>query len=226
MPVCIRLPASVGDDPRLVEHPVYRRPVPGDVPAYVERHAPGACPECVVFTWPDGAEAVWDSDFGFSVPRVPPGPPGLPATIEEAEAEYRIEVACGVPEAEARRRLKAHVERIHAKAAERTQAEPECSHSPDFTSVVWFGTRYSFGKGNQAEAVRVLWEAWENGGHSLSQELIGERTGSAAARFELRKVFRSRKPDGSYEPHPAWGTMIVPDGKGCYRLAPPPDPAT
>lgn len=94
------------------------------------------------------------------------------------------------------------------------------THSPDFTSVDWFGTRYTFAKGNQAESICMLWAAWEGGGHSLSQETIGERIGSAARHFELAKTFRRKKP-GGYEPHPAWGTMIQQDSKGSYRLAPP-----
>jgi len=80
------------------------------------------------------------------------------------------------------------------------------THSPDFTSVDWGGERYTFSKGQQAAAVRVLWEA---GGHSLTQETIGERVGSDATRFRLAKLFHG---------HRAWGTMIVPDGKGCYRI--------
>lgn len=95
------------------------------------------------------------------------------------------------------------------------------THSPDFTSVSWFGTRYSFTKGNQSQLVRVLWEAWENGGHSLSQETIGEKIGFNGSRFELSKTFRKRKKDDGYERHPAWGTMIQPDSKGSYRLVPP-----
>ena len=95
------------------------------------------------------------------------------------------------------------------------------THSPDFTSVDWFGKRYTFAKGNQAESVRELWAAWEGGGHSLSQETIGDRISSNASRFELAKVFRRRKAGGGYEPHPAWGTMIQQDSKGSYRLAPP-----
>jgi len=95
-------------------------------------------------------------------------------------------------------------------------------HSEDFTSVDWFGTRHTFSKGNQAEAVRVLWEAWKQGGHSLSQETIGERIKSSADRFELRKTFRQRKAKGDgYGLHPAWGTMIQQDGKGCFRLVRP-----
>ena len=98
----------------------------------------------------------------------------------------------------------------------------EPTHSEDFTSVEWFGTRYSFSKGNQAQAVRVLWEAWAQGEHSLSQESIGERIKSSADRFEMRKTFRQRKAEGKgYEAHPAWGTMIKQYGKGCFRLACP-----
>lgn len=91
------------------------------------------------------------------------------------------------------------------------------THAPDFTSVDWFGTRYTFTKGNQAQAVKALWEAWKQGGHGLSGETICSAVGSSAGRFELAKVFRSRG-NGRVAPHPAWGTMIVSFGKGCYRL--------
>ena len=94
------------------------------------------------------------------------------------------------------------------------------THSSDFTSVNWFGTRYAFSKGNQARSVKVLWEAWAEGGHGLSQETIGERIDSNADRFEMRKTFRRVGGDGE-EIHPAWGTMIQRDGKGCCRLVPP-----
>lgn len=95
------------------------------------------------------------------------------------------------------------------------------SHSPDFTSVNWSGTQYNFAKGNQAQTIQILWEAWQQGGHGLSQETIGEAIGSSADRFEIRKTFRQRKSGGGYEQHPAWGSMIQPAGKGCYRLVPP-----
>jgi len=115
-----------------------------------------------------------------------------------------------------RQRLKA---RLDGRDEAAIAVEP--THSPDFTSVDWFGTRYTFAKGNQAESVRVLWDAWASGGHSLSQETIGDRIGSTASRFELAKVFRRKAAGGGYEPHPAWGTMIRPDSKGSYRLTPP-----
>ncbi len=97
----------------------------------------------------------------------------------------------------------------------------EPTHSDDFTSVNWFGTRYYFTKGNQAETVKVLWEAWESGGHSLSQETIRARIESNDDRFRLSHVFRMKKKDGGYEQHPAWGSMIQEVTKGSYHLVSP-----
>lgn len=99
--------------------------------------------------------------------------------------------------------------------------QPAPTHSPDFTSVDWFGVRYTFAKGNQAQSIRVLWDAWASGGHSVSQERIGELINSRADPFQLAKVLRRRRREGGYEQHPAWGTMIQPDAKGCFRLVPP-----
>ena len=110
---------------------------------------------------------------------------------------------------------------MHPRHPEARADQPQPTHSPDFTSVNWFGTRYTFAKGNQAESVRALWGAWEGGGHSLSQETIGSRVGSQTDRFELAKVFRRKAAGGGYQPHPAWGTMIRSDSKGSYRLTPP-----
>jgi len=96
------------------------------------------------------------------------------------------------------------------------------SHSDDFTSVNWFGTEYSFGKGLQAESVRALWAAWENKTPSLSEKTIGEKAGSANDRFRLEHVFRpTNKGTGRRETHPAWGTMIKSVGKGVFALSPP-----
>ena len=100
----------------------------------------------------------------------------------------------------------------------------ETTHCDDFTSVKWFGTIFRFTKGNQAEAIRVLWEAWDKGGHGLSQETIGRKIGSGDNHFQLAKVFRQRKHSGGYEPHPAWQAMIRSPSKGVFRLAEP-DPS-
>ncbi len=104
-----------------------------------------------------------------------------------------------------------------ARGLDAAAADGETSHSPDFTSVCWFGTRYEFSKGQQAAAVRALWEAWADGGHSLSGETIQEKCSSGAGlSWRLAHVFRSNS-----KPHPAWGVMIQPAGKGCYRLVKP-----
>jgi len=105
--------------------------------------------------------------------------------------------------------------------AQPPQGNDATSASADFTSVIWFGTAYTFTKGNRAESVRALWEAWESGGHSLSQETIAEKIGSNARSFNLKKTFRRKKADGGYQRHPAWGTMIQPAEKGCFRLVEP-----
>jgi len=103
------------------------------------------------------------------------------------------------------------------------KAEPR--HSVDFISVDWYGTNYQFTK-KQADAVRMLWEHWENGTPSLSEGTIGE-TVSGGDHFRLRDLFRtvdvkakiSKKQ--SMRQHPAWGKMIVPCGKGVFKLNPP-----
>jgi hypothetical protein len=135
----------------------------------------------------------------------------LPTPAADGEAPVSNPVAAEPASADA--------ERVgDGGAAPPSPAQPSCS--TDFTSVDWYGTRYTFSKGRQAEAVRALWEAWKSGGHSLSQETIGERLG-VDGRFELSKVFRRKRREGGYEKHAAWGTMIQSDGKGCYRLVPP-----
>jgi hypothetical protein len=82
-------------------------------------------------------------------------------------------------------------------------------HSADYRSVHWFGADYTFTP-TQAAVIRQLWEAWEDGTPGLGQETLLEGAGSTGDR--LRDVFR-----GS----PAWGTLVVPLGKGLFALAPP-----
>lgn len=100
------------------------------------------------------------------------------------------------------------------------EALKQCSHSSDFTSVVWRGQSYAFRKGQQAESIKVLWKAYESGTPTLSQETIGERIGSSSDSFELRKVFRYRVK-GDYVQHPAWRTMITSPNKGIFSLKSP-----
>lgn len=115
------------------------------------------------------------------------------------------------------------MDEVIKKTHQQTESTP--THSPDFTSVNWFGTNYIFAKGQKARIVELLWEAWEKGGHNLTQEHIGDKIESNALRFEMAKVFRLRKENGSgYIPHPAWNTLIQSDGKGCYKLVEPEKP--
>jgi hypothetical protein len=87
-------------------------------------------------------------------------------------------------------------------------------HSPDFRSVLWFGTRYSFTP-MQAACVAVLWEYWESNQCEVAHGIVLNRANSNSDR--LLDVFRSRG-----NKHEAWGTMIVPGAtKGTFRLNAP-----
>jgi hypothetical protein len=70
--------------------------------------------------------------------------------------------------------------------------------------------------------VKALWEAWEAGTPSLTQETIGDRAESSNERFRLEHVFKPTiKRTGKRKAHPAWGTMIKSVGKGVFALSPP-----
>lgn len=88
----------------------------------------------------------------------------------------------------------------------------QVSHSDDFTSVCWFGKRYQFTMGQQAAAVRALWEAWATGGHSLSELTIGEKVDSGNDHFRLIHVFRNRKGKGYHSVlrQLRWGLAVLP----------------
>jgi hypothetical protein len=83
-------------------------------------------------------------------------------------------------------------------------------HSVDFRSVFWFGDEYSF-TGNQAAAVKILWENWKNGTPDVSGEYIATEISSDSKR--ARDIFKE---------HPALGSMICQgQTKGTYRLTEP-----
>ena len=89
--------------------------------------------------------------------------------------------------------------------------KPDVAHSDDFTSVRWHGTTYEFNK-TQAHCISLLWPEWEKGKCGLSEKTIGKAISSQNDNFRLVHTFRK---------HPAWGTVIVQAGKGCYRLEAP-----
>jgi hypothetical protein len=96
------------------------------------------------------------------------------------------------------------------------QSAQQTRHSPDFRSVHWFGSNYTF-TGTQAACVKILWQEWEKGTPEIGQETILEEAGTSGNR--LIDVFRNRGFKTGY--HPAWGNMIVPGStKGAFRLNP------
>jgi len=87
----------------------------------------------------------------------------------------------------------------------------DCSHNEDFTTVIWYGTEYSFNK-TQARCIKYLWK-----NNSASENSIGEMLDSAACHgYRLRDTFRNRTGH-----HCAWGKMIISAGKGCFKLNKP-----
>jgi len=103
-----------------------------------------------------------------------------------------------------------------ASETEFARLRVNCTHADDFTWVIWYGQKYTFAKGHQAQALRELWRSWEasgkNDGCGLSEKTIGERCGSSATNFRLTHTFRG---------HPALNTMIRACKKGTFALFSP-----
>jgi hypothetical protein len=85
----------------------------------------------------------------------------------------------------------------------------------DFRSVNWYGTTYEF-TATQAACFRVLWEHYQQRTPAVGEQTILESADSSSSR--LSNVFRTKK---SY--HPAWNSIIVPAGKGAFKLQRPPE---
>lgn len=83
------------------------------------------------------------------------------------------------------------------------------THNADFTMVDWYGTEYAFSPGLQAGAVKALWQEWEKTGLGLHHETIRDSVDAERDNFRLPHVFRQ---------HPAYGAMILSNGKGLYVL--------
>lgn len=97
-----------------------------------------------------------------------------------------------------------------------TETGPRTRHSPDFATVNWYGTEYSFTQ-SQRHVVRLLWADWENGGQGVGADYLRETVRFGSGSGALRDVFKGR---GGL--HTAWGTMIVQtQRKGVYTLRPP-----
>jgi hypothetical protein len=95
---------------------------------------------------------------------------------------------------------------------------PACTHSPDFSSVLWYGQTHVF-TASQATAVSLLWAEWEKDPKArlgLREKTIGEKIGSENQRYRLLYTFRQKT-----RLHSAWGTMVHAQGNGFFFLAPP-----
>lgn len=83
----------------------------------------------------------------------------------------------------------------------------------DYTWMDVGGVRYSFKLGRQADSIRVLYQAWIDGGRrdgtGMSEKLIGERIESSAERFRIARVF---------EDHPILHRVLRSCGKGQWAL--------
>ncbi len=85
--------------------------------------------------------------------------------------------------------------------------------APDYTWMDVGGVRYTFKLGRQADSIRELYRAWDDGGRrdgtAVSEKLIGERIESSAERFRIDRVF---------EDHPILLRVLRPCGKGQWAL--------
>ncbi len=111
-----------------------------------------------------------------------------------------------------------------------------CTHSEDFISVTWYGTKLPSFSSKQAQVIEVLWQAWESGNAVVSEAYIAERLQSDGAftnedetkvsgfsvQATMRTQSRGRNGEKRNKPHPAMGLMIHRAARGRWQLAPPP----
>ena len=81
------------------------------------------------------------------------------------------------------------------------------THSTDFAEVTLNGQVYLFTGYIQRNVVRILHEAAGNNQPWLSGKAVLDQAGSTD--MKMRNLFRR---------HPSWGTLIVSNGRGLYRL--------
>lgn len=96
------------------------------------------------------------------------------------------------------------------------KADDECTHSVNFTSVIWYRHKYTFND-TQAKVVKLLWDAWRDPTKvGVIERDIGAVIETFAKQYRLVDTFYSK---GKY--HEAWGVMIKRTGKGIYALCKP-----
>lgn len=100
---------------------------------------------------------------------------------------------------------------VEGRVRDSTAREPRVAD--DFTWMDVNGVRYTFGLGRQSDSIRVLYQAWIDGGRrdgtGMSEKLIGERIGSSAGRFRI---------DRAFEDNPILHRVLRSCGKGQWAL--------
>lgn len=171
--------------------------------APVRSPAPSATPPA------SGEQPAQSDQAGDHTPK-PVQPPSTAASASDATA------SASIPEATTGDRQTQNDQNGTGTPNPAPPSAPEplrATHSNDFTSVNWYGTSYTFKRGQQVSIVEALWKAMETKTPTLSKDGLAEAAGSSADDFKIGHVFRD---------HPAYKTMIISIGKGIYRLAEPP----
>jgi hypothetical protein len=100
---------------------------------------------------------------------------------------------------------------VEGRAQDAVAREPRVA--ADFGWMVVDGVHYTFKLGRQADSIRVLYQAWVDGGRrdgtGMSEKLIGERIESSAERFRIDRVFQD---------HPILNRVLRSCGKGQWAL--------
>jgi hypothetical protein len=91
----------------------------------------------------------------------------------------------------------------------------ECMHNDTFSECRWRGTPYEFPDVAQAQVVRLLWRAWEEGKPGLRGPVIFDSPEGIVADTDASWV------SDLFKNHPAWGAMIDEQG-GLFTLTGPP----
>jgi hypothetical protein len=96
----------------------------------------------------------------------------------------------------------------------------ECSHSPNYRKIIWYGKPYTFSK-KRAIAIQLLWEAHENPNKvGVHEREIGKALDTVNAKYRLIDTFRV-KHNGKRGYDPAWQEIIEHTGSGVYQLIEP-----
>lgn len=139
----------------------------------------------------------------------------------QEEAERQLYVTGGAENGEVQERSNERRNEQEFLAGGTPRERPErtdCTHSDDFSSVVWYGVPYHF-TATQASCVALLWAEWKKDPDAklgLREKFIGEKISSSNENYRLMHTFRLKGKQ-----HPAWRTMIHAKGDGFFYLGRP-----